>query len=492
MKRLKTNSFYSLLMGCIMAACSTTHAPRDVASSDQLPEIYPDYTGVTIPVNIAPLDFAMADDSTTCIDVEISGVRGGRLHANGDYADLDSSAWRRLLAENAGDDLTVSVSAEKAGRWTRYRSFNIHVSRDSIRAWGLTYRRIAPGYEFYGRMGIYQRRLSTFEETALIENGDSKGMCINCHTPNQTDPARYVFHIRAEHGATAIVKDGKAELLESKNEVLGGAMVYPSWHPGGRYIAFSTNKTSQMFHLSGPKRIEVYDASSDVFIYDTETHTILNDTLTMRKYWAENCPAFSADGKHLYFTTARRQIYPTNYDQEKYSLCRADFDARTGRIGPKVDTLVSASATGKSATWPRPSHDGRYLMYTQTDYGYFSAWHPEADLWLLDLSTGERRSLDEVNSTRAESLHAWSADSGWFLFTSRRDDGLYSRIYLSKIDGAGRATKPFMLPQRDPKRYYRGLLDSYNTPEFTLQRVGTDREKLWKQIVSQERIQTHL
>jgi len=49
-----------------------------------------------------------------------------------------------------------------------------------------------------------------------------------------------------------------------------------------------------------------------------------------------------------------------------------------------------------------------------------------------------------------------------------------------------------MLPQRDPKRYYRGLLDSYNTPEFTLQRVGTDREKLWKQIVSQERIQTHL
>ena len=64
-------------------------------------------------------------------------------------------------------------------------------------------------------------------------------------------------------------------------------MVYPYWHPGGRYCAFSTNMTSQMFHAAGKKRIEVYDSSSDVFVYDTETHSILKDTLTMQPLWAE-------------------------------------------------------------------------------------------------------------------------------------------------------------------------------------------------------------
>lgn len=89
------------------------------------------------------------------------------------------------------------------------------------------------------------------------------------------------------------------------------------------------NKTAQMFHTNmRNKRIEVYDASSDVFVYDTETHTILADTIIMKKYWVENTPAFSPDGKWLYFTTAKRQVYPTDYDKEKYSLCRISFISR--------------------------------------------------------------------------------------------------------------------------------------------------------------------
>jgi Tol biopolymer transport system component len=296
-----------------------------------------------------------------------------------------------------------------------------------------------------------------------------------------------VFHARVEHGGTIVSRKGVIEVLQSKNDSLGGTMVYPYWHPGGRYLAFSTNKTSQMFHLANRKRIEVYDSSSDVFIYDTETHTILTDTLIMKKLWAENTPAFSPDGRWLYFTTARRQVYPTDYDKERYSLCRVGFDEQTGSIGTKVDTLICAAQTGKSVTWPRPSYDGRYIMYTQTDYGYFSIWHPEADLWLLDLKTGEKRPLDEVNTERAESLHSWALNSRWFLFTSRRDDGLYSRIYFATIDEHGRATKPFMLPQRNPKDYYRRLLDSYNTPDFTTRKVSTDVSDLIRSVESQER-----
>lgn len=468
MRKAKISSLCSWLSGvCLLAACSSS-SPKDVTIVDEQPAIYPDYVGVTIPTGIAPLDFAMHSDSVTTIDVEVKGSQGGSLHTNGTYADFDIAAWHELLEQNKGGELTVTVCAERDGRWTQYQDFAIHVSTDSLGEWGVTYRRIAPGYEFYGHMGIYQRDLSNFDETPLLENTNISKQCLNCHTANRTNPDQYVFHVRGEMGATVISRQGSIELLQARNDSLGGSMVYPYWHPGGRYCAFSTNKTSQMFHTANPtKRIEVYDSSSDVFVYDTETRTILLDTLTMRKYWAENVPVFSPDGKWLYYMTAKRQIYPTDYDKEKYSLCRVAFDAETGKLGTQVDTLINTRLTGKSISWPRPSYDGHYIMYAQADYGYFSIWHPEADLWLLDLETGDTRPIDEVNSSRAESLHNWSTNSRWFLFTSRRDDGLYSRLYLAHIDEQGHCTKPFMLPQQNPRHYYQQLLYSYNTPDFT-------------------------
>ena len=480
----------------LMTACQSL--PKNVRQVDELPAIWPDYTAVTIPATIAPLNFAMADDDVETIDVTVKGSKGGEMHVNGSYADFDIDAWHELLTANKGGTLTVTVCAEKDGGWTQYRDFQIFVSADDMDAWGITYRRIPPSYEIYSLMGIYQRSLADFEETALFENSLTPGLCINCHTANRTNPDQYVWHVRGKHGATIVSRNatphsapsenGNDELLPAKNNSIGGPMVYPYWHPDGRYCAFSTNTTSQMFHTAGRKRIEVYDSASDIFVYDTETHNVLKDTLTMSPEWAENTPAFSPDGRWLYFTTARRQAYPVDYDKEKYSLCRVAFDAKTGRLGQQVDTLINADKTGKSVTWPRPSYDGRYIMYTQTDYGYFSVWHPEADLWLLDLKTGETRVMDEVNSPRAESLHNWTPNSRWFLFTSRRDDGLYTRIYLASLDAHGKATKPFLLPQRNPKEYYRMSLYSFNTPDFSSRRIEPHPHELARKIKSDERV----
>ena len=484
--RKQVLNILSLLL-LLLTGCQSR--PQNAVTTDQLPEIYPDYTEVTIPTDIAPLNFAMTDDEVTTMDVTVKGVKGGELHTNGAFADFDIDEWHQLLEQNKGAKLTVSVNAEKDGQWTAYRDFSIYVSNYPLDEWGITYRRIPPSYQIYSKMGLYQRCLATFEEKAMLKNTQINGMCINCHTPNKTNPDQYVFHARGANGATIIHREGKDELLQAKNEFLGGSMVYPYWHPKGRYCAFSTNATSQMFHFANKKRIEVYDAKSDVFVYDTETHTILRDTLTMKLLWAENCPVFSPDGKWLYYITARRQLYPTDYDKERYDLCRVAFDEATGKLGQQVDTLVRAAQTGKSVTWPRPSYDGRYIMYTLADYGYFSIWHPEADLWLLDLQTGETQPLTTANSEEAESFHNWTGNSHWFLFTSRRDDGLYSRIYLSSIEG-GKATKPFILPQRDPKRYYRELLDSYNTPDFTSRPVDTDARLMGREIESNRRIIT--
>ena len=475
----------------LFSACGSS--PKDVSKQDVLPQVYPDYTEVTIPVGIAPLNFSMADDAFETIDVEVKGSKGGSIHANGEYTDFDIDEWHQLLAQNKGGQLVFTVCAEKDGQWTQYRDFKVYVSEDPLEEWGITYRRIPPSYEMYSQMGLYQRDLSNFEETELLQNTRTPNQCLNCHTANRTNPDQYVFHVRGNHGATVMKLTADSlqlTVLQAKNDSLGGSMVYPYWHPGGRYCAFSTNKTSQMFHTTKKnKRIEVYDSSSDVFVYDTQTHTILRDTLIMKKYWAENTPAFSPDGKWLYFTTAKRQIYPTDYDKEMYNLCRVAFDEKTGRIGTEVDTLINTRETGKSVSWPRPSYDGRYLMYTQTDYGYFTIWHPEADLWLLDLETGETRPIQEVNSDRAESYHNWNTNSRWFLFTSRSEDGLYTKVYFAHM-GDTKASKPFLLPQRNPKAYYRRLMYSFNTPDFTSRRVEINARETGKQIESDHRVAT--
>ena len=483
--------YWLLVVGCwLTVAC--TSVVENPTKVDELPKIYPDYIGVTIPAEIAPLNFSCMDADIDCMDVVVKGSKGGELHVQGDEADFDMADWHELTEQNKGGQLTVTVCVRIGGTWIQYKDFSVTVSPYALDEWGLTYRRIAPGYEVFSHMGLYQRDLSTFDEYAIIENTQVPGMCVNCHSAHQTDPHQFVFHVRGDHGATMFQIDGQREWLKASNEQLGGSMVYPYWHPSGKYCAFSTNQTRQGFHAVSTKRIEVLDLSSDVFVYDPATHKILTDSLLSTKDWSENSPVFSPDGRTLYYMTCKQQDYPDHFKDEQYNLCKISFDPETGKFGERVDTVFNAVAMGKSLTWPRPSFDGKYILFTLLDYGYFSIWHQESDQWLLDLQTGEARELKEINSDEADSYHNWSLNSRWIVFTSRRDDGLYSRLYLASIDDQGRLSKPFMLPQRHPKEYYRESIYSFNTPDFTKTKVTFDAHQAGREIASDKRIETTL
>ena len=168
---------------CLLAACAS--APEDAVKVDVLPEIYPDYIGVTIPADIAPLDFNLADEAVDCMDVVVRGSKGGEIHASGGWADFDVDEWHGLTKQNQGGRLTITVCARKDGQWTQYRDFDIFVSPYALDEWGLTYRRIKPGYEVGGDIGIYQRDLSNFDEYAILTETAVPGRCFNCHTANR-------------------------------------------------------------------------------------------------------------------------------------------------------------------------------------------------------------------------------------------------------------------------------------------------------------------
>ena len=467
MKQNIISTFYLLLFLLFFAACTETVS--DARQEKVQPQIYPDYTGVTIPVNIAPLCFSMADEKALLIDAVITDGHGNNLHSQGDESvDFDIDDWHVLLGQNRGDSLSVTVSAKYEDGWYTYSPFSIYVSPDSI-DYGLCYRLIEPGYEVWSKMGIYERDLSSFDERPLIENTQFEG-CVNCHSFNRGNPADMSLHIRGPHGATLLRHDNSQLIAyNTKTDQTLGFCVYPYWHPSGRYIAYSTNSTSQLFHSADPNRIEVFDTASDLQVYDVEKNELLLSPLLKQDSIYETFPVFSADGRSLYFCAACALPEGSHQlDSLHYNLCRIDFDPATGTYGDHIDIIVDAETQNKSVSFPRPSYDGRFLCYTLSDYGQFSIWHHEADLYLLDLSTGESQPMTAANSEDTESFHNWSTNSRWLVLSSRRDDGLFTRPYFCHVDAKGTVSKAFMLPQRNPRRFYRERFLSFNVPDFII------------------------
>lgn len=488
---LNVSSFY-LLVACLLLATACTETVRNARQESTLPCLYPDYVGVTIPVNIAPLNFCMADEDALLVDAVITDSHGQQLHGQGGQTtDFDIDDWRQLLSQNAGDSLIVTVSAKYQDGWHTYQPFAFYVSTDSI-DYGIAYRLIEPGYEVWSKMGIYERDLSSFDERALIENTEFDG-CVNCHAFNRADPRNLSLHIRGTHGATLLRIDGQMQVYNTATQQTLGTCVYPYWHPDGRYIAYSTNTTRQVFHIRHENRVEVFDGASDLQIYDTKTNELILSPLVKQDSVYETFPVFSADGKTLYFCSARAIAPGSNaLDSIHYSLCSIAFDATTGSFGDRIDTLIDCATckAGELGTvsFPRPSYDGRFLVYAVADYGQFSIWHHEADLWMLDLQTGERRPMSGVNSDDTESFHNWSTNNRWMVFSSRRDDGLFTRPYFTHIDADGHETKPFMLPQKSPRRFYRERFLSYNVPDFITAPVDFDNVKAGDLINAEARV----
>ena len=478
--------FLSLCLCVSVFLLSCSSGPDNPTLASQLPEIYPDYIGVTIPADIAPLNFNFADEAIDRMDVTVKGDKGGELHVNGEWADFDIDEWHALTEQNQGGKLTVTVCTEKDGQWTQYKDFDIFVSEARLDDWGLTYRRIKPGYEVGGDIGIYQRELGSFDEYAIITETVVPGRCFNCHTANRTNPNRLTMQMRGEGGGTMIQKDGHQMWVETKTDSTKAAGSYSYWHPQGDYVALAVNSVHQAFFTGTGQRIEVYHTFSNVEVLDTRTNELILSPL-LQTDDLEIFPAFSHDGKWLYYSTSKPCRVPAEYEKVKCSLCRIAFDAEKGVFGETVDTLLNGPATDKSYVLARPSYDGRWLMYCASSRGNFPVSQNDADLWLMDLKTGESRELKELNTPQSESYHNWSENSRWLVFSSKREDGMYTKLYLATIDEQGRVSKPFLLPQRHPRKFYREMMDAYNCPDFTKSKVELDAHEAYRQVFDNKR-----
>lgn len=448
-------------------ACTPT--PENVQQTNDLPPIYPDYTEVTIPINIAPLNFLVR--GAEAVNVEAGNIT---INTNGEEVVFNENDWHQLLEQNK--DITITVTALMNGQWIQYKPFHWYVVEDKLDPW-LTYRLIEPDYEVWNNIQLKQRCIENFDEAILTDYRLQENRCMNCHTTGSQNPNLSMLYVRGKEGGAILNENGNLRKLNIKTDDMVSGSVYFGFSPNGRYITFSTNVIIPAFHSKKEKRLEVYDSKSDVYVADLKENRIIRSELLCDSAVLETFPTFSPDGKYIYYCATPMVSLPMELKKLQYALVRIPFDENTGTLGEEVDTVFSGAAMpqpGKySVCHPRISPDGQHLLFTVQDYGTFPIWHRESDLRMIDMQTGVIDSLAIVNSDMSDTYHSWSSNSRWFVFASKRDDGLYGKPYFCYVDKQGRAHKPFCLPQQSPT-FYDTFLKSFNAPELATGHIPFD------------------
>ena len=491
MKRYIYPCFQLLAVAMLLLTSCAGHpdVPASSKAAKCLPAIFPDYCNVTIPCNIAPLNFMLpADEYEACVARITTPDGKQQTYGDGVKVQIPESEWHDMLNASKGKSLKVEVWGQKEDEWLSFNPFEIQVAEEPIDEY-VSYRLIEPSYVAWTYMEIAQRNLTSFEETQIFNNEITmndrpKGQCINCHSYQNYKTDNMLFHVRLSNSGTVIVNDGKVSRVNLKRDYTISGGVYPSWHPTAKLVAFSTNLTRQAFHTAHPNKIEVYDLASDMILYDVEkdsVQVVSNDSTLLEIY-----PTWSPDGKYLYYGKSvplpeemNGMDIRTTFAKIQYNLVRRSFDLETHRFGEE-ELVYDAASDDKSVTLPRLSPDGRYLLFAIGQYGCFHSRHHDGDIVCIPMDkyngtpltaeTASALDLTSVNSKDySDSYPSWSSNGHWIMIASRRDDDNYSRVYFAYFNN-GKVGKAFLMPQEDPE-YHTFLLKSYNRPEFMVEPV---------------------
>jgi dipeptidyl aminopeptidase/acylaminoacyl peptidase len=427
-------------------------------------KIFPEYYILTIPPNIAPLNFIIKEPGSK-FRVEISAGKSNPIviRQSSPSIRIPPGEWHDILTNNAGKTLTVDIMAFNNNKWNKYKVIRHTISTDPIDPY-LVYRLIHAVYLMWRDMGIYQRNLTNFDEIPVIENSSTDYGCFNCHSFSKKDPSKMLLHFRILHPGTLLWNNGVLSTIDTRTSYTMSGGIYPSWHPDGKHIAFSVGKLSPHLTTRKDKVVDVSDKASDLIVYDIENKKVITSprVSTNRR---ENMPVWSADGKYLYFISAPEAIKGDDDSRLhcKYDLMRIAYDIERNSWG-EAELVLSSEETGMSISMPSVSPDGKYMVCSMSDYGYFTIFDKKSDLYSVNLETREFKKL-ELNSNNAESYSTWSSNGRWLVFSSKRMDGVFTRPFIAYFDTNGIAHTPFVLPQKNPEVYNR-LLANFNRPEL--------------------------
>jgi len=308
--------------------------------------IRPDYTGMVMPPNIAPLNFLVQEDGVSYY-VRVHSNTGPAIDvcSNSPKIVIPEKRWHKLLDLNRGEQLYFDVYVKtNEGRWNRFSSIGNKIANENIDSF-LVYRKIHPGHNMWRRMAIYQRNLESFSESAVLDNEYYKRGCVNCHTFCNNRPNKMLLGIRsAEYDSSALLAaDGTVKKIGTK-------FGYTSWHPSGRLVTYSVNRVGQFFHTARSEVRDVIDLDSLLVYFLVGSETVKTAPNLSKKDRLETYPAWAPDGRYLYFCSApmvwsnRIEGVPEHYDEIRYDLLRISYDIEKDKWG-ELETVLSAEDT---------------------------------------------------------------------------------------------------------------------------------------------------
>jgi hypothetical protein len=470
LKKIQSGILVFLIEIFFLVSCNTDNF-ENISELDREPVIEPDYSGITIPANIAPLNFIILENGEYFkISATNSNGRQISVRSSDGIVRFPQKLWRKFLSESQGGKIEIEIFSEDKGQKVKkYQPFFMNVVKDLIDPY-ICYRLLYPGYESWSEIKIVQRSTGDFRESSIFENQLLEDNCVNCHSFEQNNPNRFLLHVRGSKAGTYFVDGKKATRRELRTKNMYANAVYPSWHPSGRYVAFSSNKIIQAIHMRPEKNNEFYDILSSLVIYDIERNEIRMCGEADSVKYMDTFPCWSPRGDFIYYCRTKQVEAGFDFRMIKYDLVRKSFDQVSGLFG-KAEVVFNARAINKSASLPAISPDGQYLVFTLHDYGTFPVWHKEADLYFLDINKGKVDQMS-LNSNETESYHSWSSNGKWIVFSSKRGDGLTARPYFVYFGSPDNVGKPFILPQKDPT-LYKWTEKTFNRPEFLTGKIKT-------------------
>lgn len=474
--------------------------PEDVPESTIKAPIFPDYGNhIEIPCNIAPLNFSLPDSvHRTYIKIKSSSAQQTLRFRR--CVEFSTKFWNQLTAQARGgktDTIHIEIAVKTHHGISRYANMEWIVRPEPVDAY-LCYR-LLPSIEGaynaekggYITMELRERNMENFDERILMSNQQMNRNCFNCHVSPQKNAQKMMIHLRRPSEGSLYMDGERIErvVLPNAGEVLQNmpdslrmplTLVYPSWHPCGKWIAFSTNIVGIYGYAAHHAYADIFDTACNIILYNTENNEIMLDKTLWTNAYEETWPAWSADGKWLYFCRAAKlpadtaALYPDIAERIRhirFDLCRVAFDAEKGCFSKQVQ-VVAASGKNLSYSIPRLNPDGKSLLVCRADFNSVP-YHANGDLVWIDLenaSKGQNAAEQEnpayiLNSKECESYHDWSSNGRWVVFGSKRQNNHYEWLYIAYFDGK-RFGKPFLLPQKQGD-FYKNCFRVFNVPGFT-------------------------
>ncbi|MCJ7449471.1 MAG: hypothetical protein MUO72_17480 [Bacteroidales bacterium] len=129
---------------------------RNIQKTDRKPNIEPDYSDVTIPPNIAPMNFKIRENGKYFRVIVVSGSNGYQLNikSSDGVIRFPEKSWKKLIGNSKDNKITIQIySSDDKKILKQFDPFYFHVANEPIDHY-LAYRLIYPGYYNWSHIRI--------------------------------------------------------------------------------------------------------------------------------------------------------------------------------------------------------------------------------------------------------------------------------------------------------------------------------------------------